>query len=138
MNVVLVRHAERDLSGADALSSAGRKRAQLLARMFDGAGVSALFTSEFARTRQTAAPLAQTLGIIPRVIASDFEAASDEIRQAGPWSIVVGHSDSVPLLIAALGGPSNLRIEEDEFDRMFVVSLGTDSVSTVSFRYVSL
>jgi broad specificity phosphatase PhoE len=138
MNVVLIRHAERDSSGHDALSAAGRKRAQLLVSMFREAGVSALFTSEFTRTKQTAEPLAQALAITPREIASDLDAARDQIRDGGALSIVVGHSDTVPLLIGALGGPPDLQIQDDEFDRMFVVGVGPDAVSTVSFRYVSV
>lgn len=138
MNVVLVRHAERDSPENDALSAAGRKRAQLLASMFREAGVSALFTSEATRTKQTAEPLAQALALTPQVIASDLDAALDQIREAGALAIVVGHSNTVPELIGALGGPPDLQIQENEFDRMFVVGVGPDAVSTVSFRYVSV
>jgi len=137
MIVVLIRHAERDPSGSDALSTPGKKRAAMLVSMFRDAGVSAIFTSEFNRTKQTAAPLAQALGITPKQIASNLNAARVQVLAAGALPIVVGHSDSVPELIGALGGPADVEITDTEFDRMFVVTISSGSVSTLAFRYVS-
>src|SRR4029453_18740358 len=99
----------------------GKKRATLLVRMFREAGVSAIFTSEFNRTKQTAEPLAQALGITPKQIASDLNAARAQVLAAGTLSIVVGHSDSVPELIGALGGPADIEIKDTGCDRMFVM-----------------
>jgi phosphohistidine phosphatase SixA len=137
MNIVLIRHAERHSSGSDALSAAGKKRAELLVRMFKEAGVSAIFTSEFTRTKQTAAPLAAALGLSPQQIASDPAAAGAQVAAAGPFPLVVGHSDTVPELIKTLGGPANLEIKDNEFDWMFVVTLVSGKVSTLRFRYIS-
>ena len=136
MTVVLVRHAERDPSGDDKLSSAGRQRATLLRRMFRESGISAIFTSDAVRTKQTAAPLAQELGITPREIDSDVNAARDELMSAGPAPLVIGHSNTVPELIAALGGTAGIEIDEAEFDHMFVVSITSGGVSTLRFRYL--
>ena len=60
--VFLTRHAERDTTPPEdpALTAAGKERAERLARMLEGAGVKAVFTSQFARTRETGRPLAET------------------------------------------------------------------------------
>lgn len=137
MTVVLIRHAERDASGGDSLSSAGQLRATLLVRMFKDAGISAIFTSEFSRTKQTAAPLAQAVGVTPRALASSLDAALQQLRAAGPLPFVVGHSDTVPQLIAALGGSDAVAIGEHEFDRIFVTSSSADGQTTLAFRYVT-
>ena len=137
MTVVLVRHTERDPSGSDALSAKGKKRAALLVQMFRESGVTAIFTSQFNRTKLTAAPLAQVLGITAKEIASDLIAARAQILAAGALPIVVGHSDTVPELIRALGGPADIEIEETEFDHMFVVTIVSGTASTLAFRYVS-
>jgi phosphohistidine phosphatase SixA len=137
MTIVLIRHGERHASGSDALSPAGKKRAALLAKMFKGSGVTTIFTSEFTRTKETAAPLAEAVGVAPRIIAADTAAARTQLLAAGACPIVVGHSDTVPALIAELGGPGDIEIKELEFDRMFVVTVGAGSVSTLDFRYVS-
>ena len=136
MIVVLIRHAER-APGSDALSTPGKKRAAMLVRMFREAGVSAIFTSEFNRTKQTAEPLAQALGITPKQIASDLTAARAQVVAAGTLPIVVGHSNTVPKLIGALGGPADIEIKDTEFDRMFIVTISSGSVSTLALRYVS-
>lgn len=138
MTIVLVRHAERDASGADAVSPAGRRRADLLARMYRQSGVSAVFTSAFNRTKQTARPLAQAIGITPIELNGTVTENRNKILGAGPLSVVVGHSDSVPELIAALGGPAGLEIDEAEFDLMFVLTVTPGAASLVEFRYVSV
>ena len=66
--IYLVRHAERAaVSGrvpADTgLSRAGQARAQSLAHLLSGAGISAIYTTEYRRTQETAAPLARSLRI---------------------------------------------------------------------------
>src|SRR5207344_606932 len=119
--VVLIRHAERQPAGSDPrLSPAGKRRAQLLVTMLDGAGVTAIFTSGFKRTKETAAPLAAKLAITAHPIDEDTAKAKAQILGAGACVLVVGHSDTVPAFIAALGGPA-VTIEDDEFDRMFVL-----------------
>ena len=70
--VFLVRHAERaddanagpKMTGTDPdLSGQGVLRAQALARALKDAKITAIYTTEFKRTRQTAAPLATALGV---------------------------------------------------------------------------
>ena len=56
--VVIVRHAEKaanDPKDPD-LSEAGRERAQTLARILKDGHITAIFTTEFKRTQETAAP----------------------------------------------------------------------------------
>jgi broad specificity phosphatase PhoE len=135
VNLIFIRHAERDPS--DRLSQAGRRRADLLRRMFGTTPFRSIFTSEFVRTKQTAAPVAQALGIVPVEIATDVDAAKTQLLGAASPILVIGHSNTVPDLIAALGGPTDIQIGEHEFDRMFAVSVASGGVSVLEFRYVS-
>ena len=135
MTIILIRHAEKKTPTADALSAAGTKRAKFLARMFKETGVTAIFTSQFTRTRQTAAPLATATGVTPRVIATDPATARSQVLAAGACPFVIGHSDTVPDLIEALGGATDIAIDEQEFDRMFIVTILNGKVATVEFRY---
>ena len=137
MIVVLVRHGERDPTGADALSAAGKRRANVLATMFADADVSTIFTSEFKRTKQMAAPLATTLGLSAKQITSNGDAAKAQILSGGPCAVVVGHSDTVPAFIELLGGPGGVVIKDNEFDRMFIVTIAATQISLLTMRYVS-
>ena len=139
MIMILVRHAERLSSGSDpGLSAAGKRRAALLANMFGDANVSLILTSRFRRTRDTAAPLAHKTGLTPEVIADDSAQARTQILSGGPCVVVIGHSDTVPAFIQVLGGPSGIEILDEEFYRMFVISMApSGAVSLLQMRYVS-
>ena len=92
MIVVLVRHAEPTGGENPGLSAAGRRRAVTLAKMPAGASITAIFTSELRRTKETAAPLAALLSIAPVEIAGAPAAAATQIKAAGTRVLVVGHT----------------------------------------------
>ena len=138
MFVILTRHAEREPAGTDpSLSAAGRRRAKLLADMLADAGIGAIFTSEFKRTKETAAPIAQRLSVAPVPIDDEMAKAAQQIRSAGDRVLVVGHSDTVPALIAELGGPP-VTIPDTAFDRFFVLHVHATSAELLSMKYVSV
>src|SRR5580765_6446052 len=103
--IILVRHAERlDESSDSPLSAAGEQRAQLLARMLDSVGVTAIYTTHYQRTVKTAEPLATRLGL---TIAKDDPPVAEllrRIRESHPTGtvLIVGHSNTVPELLTAL------------------------------------
>lgn len=122
--VLLLRHADRQ-AAVDALTAAGTARAEVLAHVMEKSGVSAIYTSEAARTQQTAAPTASLLGITPvAVAASDVAGLVSTIRtnHSGQKVLVVGHSDTVPQIIAEFGGPA-VTIGSNEYDNLYVLSL---------------
>ena len=137
--VFLVRHAEKaDVPGSDPpLSERGRARAEALARLLQSAGVKAVFTSQFQRTQLTAEPLAKRLGVSSAVVplavktSNPREVTEESIREltkrveahAGGAVLIVGHSNSVPDVIRALGGDAVPKIDESSFDDLFVVTV---------------
>jgi broad specificity phosphatase PhoE len=138
MIIVLVRHAERAETGNDpALTAAGKGRAALLARMLREAGVTAIFTSTFRRTKETAAPLAAALHLIPQVLQDDPAAARHQIQSGGDRVLVVGHTNTIPAVITAFDGPPDVVIGEAEFDRLFVLTVGHGQPALLAMRYGS-
>jgi broad specificity phosphatase PhoE len=135
MFVILLRHAEREAGGTDpSLSAAGRRRAKLLADMLADSAIGAIFTSEFKRTKETVAPIAQRLGLSPVEIEDDITAAANQVRSASERVLVVGHSDTVPALISELGGPQ-VTIGDTAFDRFFVLHVAAAAADLVSMTY---
>jgi broad specificity phosphatase PhoE len=130
--VFVVRHAERadagmaaaKVAGADPdLSAAGAERARALAAMLKDAGIRAIFTTEYKRTRDTAEPLARALGIRVTTIASkDAAALIDKVKSAEGNVLVVGHSNTVPEVIKGLGVSENVTVGDDDYDNLFIVS----------------
>jgi len=124
--VIVVRHAEKADSSSDAaLSAKGRARAKALANLLRQAGVTHIITTEFQRTRQTAAPLASALGLTAeQVPARDLPALVTRLRALDPAAIVlvVGHSNTIPPMLTVLGWPNTLDLHEGDYDDVFVLA----------------
>ena len=124
--VFLVRHAEKTSAAGDApLSPEGEKRADCLAGMLKDAGIKQIYVTDVLRTQQTAAPLAKALKIKPTILpAKDSNGLIKNLAYSGGGNVlVVGHSDTVPFVIARLQGGTVAPIGENEFDRMFVMTI---------------
>ena len=143
--VLLVRHAEKAAEPADdpPLTAAGAARAQALAAALQDAGVTAIITTQLRRTRETAQPLATVRGLTPEVVpvrrgegeAHAAAVAAAVRRHAGGVVLVAGHSNTVPAIIAALGGPRLPDICESVYANLFVLVPGAGEVRLVRSRY---
>ena len=124
--VFLVRHAEKTSAQGDVpLSPEGQKRADCLAATLKDAGIKQIYVTDTMRTQQTAAPLAKALKITPKILpAKDPNALIKDLVYTGGGNIlVVGHSDTVPFVIARMQGGTVSPIGENEYDRMFVMTI---------------
>jgi broad specificity phosphatase PhoE len=123
--IFIVRHAEKaDATKDPDLSEAGRARAEALAKTLREANITAVYTTEFKRTQQTAAPLAKALGItVTTLPAKDGAALIAKLRALNENALVVGHGDTIPDLIKALGISEPINITENDYDNLFVVVL---------------
>jgi len=131
--VILVRHAEKaDEPGADpALSAAGEARARALADSLRDVNVAAVLTTPYKRTNATAAPLAAAKGLTSVVVPVSgglpayAKSVADMIRNeyAGRTVLVVGHANTIPAVISALGGPKVNDLCENEYSTMFTLTL---------------
>ncbi|MEO7966745.1 MAG: phosphoglycerate mutase family protein [Gemmatimonadaceae bacterium] len=143
--VLVVRHAEKaGVSGDVPLSPAGESRAKALVAIARDAGVAGVITTQFQRTKQTGAPAAQSLGITPVVAtaggatAEHVKAIADTIRArfAGQTVLVVGHSNTVPAIVAALGGAQSPDLCDEEYDALFTVVVdASGKARVVKSRY---
>ena len=125
--VFVVRHAEKaDAGAADAKdpdpSHLGRARAERLAQMLRDTGITAIYASEFKRTQQTAQPTAKLLRADVGVIAAkDTAALAAKLSASKEPALVVGHSNTVPDIIKALGVTTPVSLSETDYDNLFVV-----------------
>ncbi len=151
-------------AGNPDLTERGLERAAALRDIALEWGVEAVYSTDLCRTAQTAEPTAQAIGVPIAVQASgsssaDLEGCDPPIRSvtffldpamssaadllswileqhAGGTVLVVGHSNTVPRMIGRLGGGAfdPIRIEEDEYDRLFLVTFRSDGDSSVVER----
>jgi broad specificity phosphatase PhoE len=127
--IFIVRHAEKaDATKDTDLSGAGRARAEALAKILRDANITAIYTTEFKRTQETAAPLARALGINPTTLAAeDIGALTEKLRAAHGNALVVGHGNTIPDLFKTLGITEPINIAENDYDELFVVVLAERS-----------
>jgi phosphohistidine phosphatase SixA len=142
--VLIVRHAEKEALPADdpPLTPSGRQRAQELVRVAQafaaaGAPVRELIASEAKRTHQTLEPLAASTGLPVTVVkAKDTAAIVNRILAVdGGIVVLAGHSNTLPAILEALGGPAGVIIADPEFDRIFAVTGLGAQVNVVALRY---
>jgi broad specificity phosphatase PhoE len=133
--IYVVRHAERADSGPAAgqamtapandppLSAEGHARAARLATMLRSAGIQQILSTEYQRTRQTAAPLAKALNLeVTTSPAREPDALLARVREAKGNVLVVGHSNTVPDVLKRLGVKDPIAIAESEYDNLFIVT----------------
>ncbi len=133
MTIILVRHAEKEIvppSNKDPnLSAAGLERAEELRRMFGDAGITAIYATQYKRTQQTVKPLAEKLAVqVTKLEAKETAELVKQIRArpAGQTVFIAGHNNTVPEIIAALGGPQMPIIPETEYDNLFILTLQSE------------
>ena len=121
----VVRHAEKANNTADTpLSAEGHARAQALRDTLISKNIGRIFVTNYQRTQQTAEPLATEMSITPTVIDGNLTTQLVQQLKAinGGSVLVVGHSNTVPVIIDSLMESSqNVTISETDFDNLFKV-----------------
>jgi len=144
--MIFIRHADTaaEPAGDPGLSEAGRERvAELTRQLVDAdvvAGVDAIYVTQYRRTQETAQPLADALDLpVNRYDAADTEEILETIlkRHKGKIILVVGHSNTVPELIANLGASKKVPpIAEGEYDNIYVIAIPWfGKTKTIRLRY---
>jgi len=150
--VFLVRHAEKEAEPKQdpPLTKEGVARSQELARLLSAAGIKAIYTSQFVRTKQTAEPLTAKIGVSVTVLTikpnpSNLRLIADEstaevvnkiLQRPGDSALVIGHSNWIPDVIKMLGGDIVPTIDEQKFDDLFIVTVyGKGKAKVVQMKY---
>lgn len=145
--MIFVRHAEKALMPIDdpGLSAEGKLRAAELARQLVDAdvvaGIDAIYSTDTRRTIETAQPTADALELEIQTYENqeDDEPVVDAMVNAhkGKIILVVGHSNTLPTMIAALGASKKVPpIAEFEYDNIYVISIPWfGKTKTIRLRY---
>lgn len=128
--VIVVRHAEKasETDRDPSLSDIGRARAAALDSVLADAHVTAIVVTQFKRTAETAALVAARHHLTPIVVAtgSGGDAHAAAVAKAAMAQdgvvLVVGHSNTVPAIVHALGGPRAPDLCDKSYAQLFTVS----------------
>lgn len=146
--VYLVRHAEKaaEPPGDPPLLESGVARSRELARVLARAGIRIVYSSQFLRTKQTAGPVADRLGlevvVIPigsrttdpgGVARESISGIAEAIYgNGGKTALIVGHSNTIPEVIRALGCGDVPAIGDKDYDDLFVVTVTARGKATLA------
>lgn len=139
--IFVVRHADTtpNTGNNPNLNAQGQARALSLANMIQDEELGAIYVTNTLRSSQTAAPTSAATGISPTVypaldaigLATTIKALEDTNT-----TLVIAHSNTVPTIITALGGPTFEDLKETSFDHFYAVLLKDGRhVRTVQLRY---
>src|SRR5262249_39250544 len=142
----VVRHAEKVSEKDQRLTEAGHERARRLATMLAPAGIRAIYATDTERARDTAGPLATQLHLSVTTYdvgagmakkepdAAPFAAA---LRRDHPTDavLVVGHSNTLPAILRALGCKQDVAIAPGQYDDLFVIVPAAGGATLVRLKY---
>lgn len=122
LRLVAVRHAEKADGDDPPLKPEGEARALALADLLQGLPLTAVYSTDTRRTRDTAGPTAAAHGLpVTTYAPADQGPLALRLRDEGGVVLVVGHSNTVPGFVEALGGPPAEDIPHEEYDRYYQI-----------------
>ena len=131
--IFLLRHAEKEINvdSDPSLTVVGRQRAEKLVGIFQSVNISAIFSTEYKRTLQTATPLAEALGLeIRRYDPRALDKFAEQLQQETGNLLVIGHSNTTPQLSELLGGKSFGQIDDSEYNVLYRLQISGTSITT--------
>ena len=142
--VIVVRHAEKVSDSDQRLSEAGRARAARLAAVLKDLGVTAIYSTDTERAKDTVQPLADATKLPVRAYdlpskgkGVDAKPFVSRIRreQVGGIPVVVGHSNTVPAIIQAFGTGIEVTVGPSDYDNLFIVIPTGKRATLLKLRY---
>lgn len=123
--IFLVRHAEKQPGDDPLLTAEGELRAERLGQLMVEAGVSTIYSTQTRRTEATAAPAADALGLeVLSYDAIDMTAFAEQLKTLSGSVLVVGHSNTTPVLAALLTGrDEGPWFDEADYESLFRIEV---------------
>ena len=136
--VILLRHAEKISDGSKdpGLTETGKKKAESLVSLFKNTSLSAIYSTDFIRTRETVAPLAKSKSLAIK----NYEALKTDVidnmlkEHEGKTILICGHSNNIPSIANYLRGTEEFKtFADNEYDNILIVTVGKERAATVTW-----
>lgn len=139
MIIYFCRHAEKAGPGTNPqISSAGRKRAKVLAHVLSDAKLDAVYVTQFLRTQMTGEPVADAADLTPfEYNAADPGIALSDAMNNHPDGtvLIIGHSNTMDDIARKMGIDAVPELGEHEFDRLFAIHVCEGKPHLIRLRY---
>lgn len=126
--VYLTRHAEKQTDQENpSLTKCGISRAHQLAELLELANIKAVYSTPYNRTIETATPVANKLGLaVKQYSPSALDMFAVDLLKAKQNVLVVGHSNTTPVLASFLSREKVKKISENQFRLLFQITINED------------
>ncbi|KAA1247105.1 histidine phosphatase family protein [Aquimarina sp. RZ0] len=130
-----IRHAEKELGDPTNrnpnLTETGRNRAENWSKVFADTTIDFVYSTDYLRTQQTAAPIAKSKKLV--ITSYDPRNLYDQefrSKTKGKTSIIVGHSNSTPAFVnKILEQKKYTSIDEKEHGKLFIIKIVGDTIT---------
>jgi broad specificity phosphatase PhoE len=134
--IYLARHAEKASVAEDPtdppLSACGERRAKSLAITLKDVKLERVYSTPYARTRDTGLPAAAGHGLeVEDYDPANLEAFADALLENKQNALVVGHSNTTAVLAGLISGEAGEEFDEDEYDRLYLVTVCGDQKQVI-------
>jgi phosphohistidine phosphatase SixA len=121
--VFIIRHFQKDDGADPSLTAQGSANARRLAAMLKDKGIKAVFATQTRRAMETGEPLAKALGLkVTPYDPSNVAGLAAAVTSAAGPVLIVGHSNTVPELVALFGGARPAPIGDEDYGTLFEVA----------------
>lgn len=122
-SIYLVRHAEKLADKKNpALTQCGKLRAKLLSDLLAKTKITSVYSTSYQRTMQTAQPLANAQKLaIKNYSPKHLEQLAFQLTQKNENALVVGHSNTTPILAELLAKETVAPLTEQDYQYLYQV-----------------
>ncbi|KIG17510.1 hypothetical protein DB30_03211 [Enhygromyxa salina] len=146
VTIYVVRHAEKQQLPEDApeaarkdppLSREGQLRAMGLTEDVPVRDIDAVYVTKTKRSKDTASAVVALNSVeLITYPPQDTDGLVERLRRRhGQQVLVVGHSNTIPLLLKGLGVPEAVEIDEAQYGDMWVVTLHGETATVETRRF---
>ena len=124
--IYLIRHSEKNILSENQLdpplTTCGIKRSEYLRSFFEDINIKNVYSTNYSRTIKTATPIALSKKVgIQYYDSNNLKLFSEQLLNSKQNSIVVGHSNTTPILAGILIGKDMNPFDENIYNRVYKV-----------------
>lgn len=135
--IILIRHAEKANDGSKdpPLTDAGQARAKNLVNVFKNTNISAIYSTDYNRTKSTAAPIALAKNLEVKTYEPMKESEINRIvtENIGKTVLLVGHSNTTPWVANLLTASKLQDFADNEYGNILIVNVWPAGKSSLTW-----
>ena len=137
--IYVIRHSEKDILSENQLdpplTTCGIERSEYLSSFFEDTNIKKVYSTNYLRTIKTAMPTALSKKVsIQYYDSNNLMLFSEQLLNLKQNSLVVGHSNTTPILAGLLTGNNMNAFDENIYNRIYKVIISQNNKKLFVFE----